>query len=39
LEIGFANAIEGCEGIWTAATPGAVERNREAIEAAPCHVD
>src|SRR5262245_28454149 len=38
-KIGFAEAVEGCEGIWTAAVPGAFKCNRESIEATPCHVD
>jgi hypothetical protein len=38
-EIGFADTVEGCEGIWTAAVPSAFQRNPESIEAAPCYVD
>ncbi len=34
LEIGFAEAVEGREGIWTAAVPSACQRNLESIEAA-----
>jgi hypothetical protein len=38
-KIGFAESVESCEGIWTAAVPGAFKRNRELIEAAPRHID
>jgi hypothetical protein len=31
--------VERCESIWPAAVPSAFQRNRESIEAAPCHVD
>src|SRR5262249_7925312 len=39
LKVGFAEAVEGCEGIWTAAVPGTFKRNRESIEATPCYID
>src|SRR5262249_44869616 len=39
LEIGFADAVEGREGIWTAAVPSTCQRNLESIEAAPRHID
>jgi len=38
-EIGFADTVEGCEGIWTAAVPSACKRNFELIKPAPRHVD
>ena len=38
-EIGFADALEGREGIWTAPVPSACKLNLELIEAAPRHVD
>ena len=38
-KIDFAKAVKGCERIWTAAAPGACERDRECIEPAPRHVN
>src|SRR5262249_17061631 len=37
-KIGFAEAVEGCEGIWTAAVPGAFKWNRESVGATPSHL-
>jgi hypothetical protein len=39
LQVGFADAIEGREGIWTAAVPSACKRSFELSEPAPRHVD
>src|SRR5262249_62163111 len=39
MEIGFAHAAEGREGIWTAAVPSTCQRKLESIEAAPRHID
>src|SRR5262245_13781759 len=38
-KVGFPEPVKGCEGIWTAAVPGAFKRNRELIEATSCHID
>src|SRR5262249_30059584 len=39
LEVGFADAIEGREGIWPAAVPSACKPSFELSEPAPRHVD